>query len=386
MRETRVKNFVEGSNTGLSITKEWWDENGNFLLYTAGQKPIWTTYDSFPKELLTTENDILVARNGAGSVHIPELSSTYTDHVIRLRLKSTVFRKFLYYVLCNYVERIANEANDVSLATLSKSVWLALSFHFVPLPEQTAIANFLDDKCGKIDSLIEIEEKAIVELKEYKKSLIQNKLMNSKSDLRKLKWIGTLRNGLTYEPNDMCDADEGKLVLRSSNIQNSQLCFNDNVYVSIDIPNNLLLKENDLLICSRNGSRELVGKCALIDKKTAGQTFGAFMCVFRSDYNKFVYYFLQSHFFSDYIGSFSTSTINQLTAGVFNNIEMPFPSLAEQQAIAEYLDKKTRQVDELITIKQQKIDELKEYKKSLIYEYVTGKKEVTAEALAKTAE
>ena len=50
--------------------------------------------------------------------------------------------------------------------------------------------------------------------------------------------------------------------------------------------------------------------------------------------------------------------------------------LAEQQAIADYLDKKCGEIDELITIKQQKIESLKEYKKSVIYEYVTGKREV----------
>jgi type I restriction enzyme S subunit len=60
----------------------------------------------------------------------------------------------------------------------------------------------------------------------------------------------------------------------------------------------------------------------------------------------------------------------------FKQISIPFPSLTEQQSIANYLDKKCGEIDELISIKQQKIESLKEYKKSIIYEYVTGKKEV----------
>jgi type I restriction enzyme S subunit len=52
------------------------------------------------------------------------------------------------------------------------------------------------------------------------------------------------------------------------------------------------------------------------------------------------------------------------------------PSLSEQRAIADYLDRKCAEIDELIAIKQQKIEALKEYKKSVIFEYVTGKKEV----------
>lgn len=53
------------------------------------------------------------------------------------------------------------------------------------------------------------------------------------------------------------------------------------------------------------------------------------------------------------------------------------PSSFEQQAIADYLDQKCSEIDELISIKQQKIEKLKEYKKSLIFECVTGKRKVS---------
>lgn len=62
----------------------------------------------------------------------------------------------------------------------------------------------------------------------------------------------------------------------------------------------------------------------------------------------------------------------------FKSIFIPYPSLAEQEKIVEYLDIKCRDIDELISIKQKKIEKLYEYKKSLVYEYVTGKKEVIA--------
>ena len=59
----------------------------------------------------------------------------------------------------------------------------------------------------------------------------------------------------------------------------------------------------------------------------------------------------------------------------FGRIEIPVPPLEEQQAIADYLDEKSTEIDTLISVKQSKIDALKEYKKSIIYEYITGKKE-----------
>ena len=61
----------------------------------------------------------------------------------------------------------------------------------------------------------------------------------------------------------------------------------------------------------------------------------------------------------------------------FVKVPLCIPTIEEQYSIADYLDKKCAQIDQLITIKQKKIDKLNEYKKSLIYEYVTGKKEVS---------
>lgn len=60
-----------------------------------------------------------------------------------------------------------------------------------------------------------------------------------------------------------------------------------------------------------------------------------------------------------------------------NNIYVQIPPLSEQQSIADYLDQKCSEIDELISIKQQKIEKLKEYKKSLIFECVTGKRKVS---------
>jgi type I restriction enzyme S subunit len=101
------------------------------------------------------------------------------------------------------------------------------------------------------------------------------------------------------------------------------------------------------------------------------------MMRFRSNHHTNYIHYLLTAAVSQYKQLFSTTTINQLTIGVFGNLGMPFVvSRIEQQEIADYLDKKCSEIDQLISIKQQKIVELNDYKKSLIYEYTTGKKEV----------
>src|SRR6185437_2187781 len=104
--------------------------------------------------------------------------------------------------------------------------------------------------------------------------------------------IGQSLIGLTYEPNNV--KRSGTLVLRSSNIQDGRLAFDDNIFVDCWIPDRIRVRENDILICVRNGSRRLIGKSVLLDDRIVGQTFGAFMAVYRSQANPFLQYFFQS--------------------------------------------------------------------------------------------
>ncbi len=77
------------------------------------------------------------------------------------------------------------------------------------------------------------------------------------------------------------------------------------------------------------------------------------------------------------LNNLNTSNAQPLITGSkVLNVSLPIPPLSEQQSIADYLDQKCSEIDELISIKQQKIEKLKDYKKSLIFECVTGKRKV----------
>jgi len=84
--------------------------------------------------------------------------------------------------------------------------------------------------------------------------------------------IGQCIIGLTYSPQNV--SDSGILVLRSSNVQNGKLTYEDNVFVNMELPERVIVKKGDILICVRNGSRQLIGKCALIDQKAEGFATG----------------------------------------------------------------------------------------------------------------
>lgn len=259
--------------------------------------------------------------------------------------------------------------------------------------EQGKIIDFLDHETAKIDNLIEKQQQLIELLKEKRQAVISHAVTKglnpdvpmkdsgvdwlgkipSHWEMKKLAYLGSARNGLTYSPESITDNESGILVLRSSNIQHSCLSFDDNVYVKTIIPEQFLVKENDLLICSRNGSRNLIGKNALINKEAEGMAFGAFMAIFRSNINKYLFWVLNSTLFDYQSGSFLTSTINQLTIGNLNSMEVPVPPSKEQKEIESHLSKKNYDFIELISNVHSHISLLLERRTALISAAVTGK-------------
>ena len=188
----------------------------------------------------------------------------------------------------------------------------------------------------------------------------------------KFKFLGTAKNGLTYSPENIVEQTEGVLVLRSGNIQNNKLVFDNNVYVNSQIEPSIFLKKGDILITARNGSANLIGKNAIVEESILA-TYGAFMMVFRVNKrmkSKFAYYLMNSSF-DFYRTFFTTSTVNQLTAGIFYNIEVPLPTIVEQTQIADFLDKKVAQLDKVKSLLEEQIKTLEDYRQSLIYETVT---------------
>lgn len=154
--------------------------------------------------------------------------------------------------------------------------------------------------------------------------------------VEKLGSLGKVISGLTYSPDDVAE-ESGTLVLRSSNVQDRQLVFNDNVFVNVDAEKFNPVQKNDILICVRNGSKSLIGKNALITDNIEGVAFGAFMAIFRSEFNGYLFQIFGTDLYQKEIHKNLGATINSINGSDLKEFKIPIPPLAEQQKIASIL-------------------------------------------------
>ena len=256
-----------------------------------------------------------------------------------------------------------------------------LSNFSIPWPvcmDRRAITRYLDRETGEIDAML-------AKLDELREQLIQRRLAAvdnefscvGTSSKARLPFVADVIPGLTYSPSDIVDSG-GVVVHRAGSVQNSRIDRSDLVRVSTSIPAKLCIQPGDILVCTRNGSAHLVGKCAIVGISEIGETWGAFMTVLRSQHYRYIYWYMQSSLFAQERKQYFTSTINQLTVGMFSRMMIPFPESHVQERIADHLDEVTGRIDAMLA----KIDELRallvERRAALITDVVTGRKQVPA--------
>lgn len=347
------------------------------------------------KELVSaiSKGSIIFPKRGASifanRIRVLKHDSFMDTNLMTLSCSSRLFYMYLFYQL-NYIG-LATLADTTSVPQINNKHINPFLIPLASLKEQTAIANALSD----VDALIAEIEKLIAKKEAVKTGIMQQLLTGrtrlpqfakredgtskgyKDSELGKIPedWevvslgdIGETIIGLTYSPNDV--VEHGTLVLRSSNVQNGKLSYKDNVFVEMNIPNRVIVQEGDILICVRNGSRQLIGKCALIDVKSAGYAFGAFMSIFRSSFSSFVFYQFQSNIIQNQINEIMGATINQITNKDMSSFLITLPQTKEEQiAIAEILS----DIDSEIEALETRLEKTKSLKQGMMQELLTGR-------------
>lgn len=274
-------------------------------------------------------------------------------------------------------------------------VFLSIPMPMPPRAEQDAIVYYLDSEIIRLEEVISRLVKIIAVAKERKQSLIQKAISVGlrQADLVetniswipripanwrmiKLRYLVSSHIGLTYSPEEITLDETMPLVLRAGNVKNGKLDLSDELRVTTKIPRDIMLKEGDILVCARSGSKALVGKSALVEHLNKTATFGAFMTVLRSPLGKYLYWVMNSELLQYQMGRFDSVTINQLTNSTLLDFEIPVPDEESRLEISDYLDRETAIIDRQIELSEQLMSLTKARRESLISAAVTGNLDV----------
>lgn len=345
--------------------------------------------------------EILIANVGAYAGYMCEMpkvdfNATLGPNMYLVKTNNEVlFSHYLYLLSLSKClsDQLDLKATATAQPKLNKTDIKTLYLYLPPIKEQQTIADFLDEKCEKIDKVIgEIEEQIQI-LEDYKKSLItetvtkgldKNVPMKDSGidwigkipgnwQIKKIKYLFKVINGSTPDsdyldywdgditwitPADMPDFGYISKGERSITLKGYKSC------------GTTLVPSNSIVV----SSRAPIGKIN-ITEDTLCTNQGCKCLVSNNLCNKYYYYFLYSQK-EQLVDAGRGTTFIELSTYSLSNFYALLPPIKIQEQIAGYLDKECTKIDKTINDKKEQLETIKEYKKSLIYEYVTGKKRV----------
>ena len=279
--------------------------------------------------------------------------------------------------------------------TLGIDEFFALPMLFPSVTEQRKIADYLDDKCSKIDAIIAKQEKIIEKLKEYRVSIITEKVTKGLCDNLKykdsgLEWIGLIPEHWNLQKlKYLAEIMRGRFNHRPRNdpryydgefpfVQTGDVARAEKYITEFSQTLNML---------GRSVSKEFPAGsiCMTIAANVGDVAILNFDACFpdsivgfvpKIDISRDYLFYVLKAMKQQLVRNAIISTQLNLNIEIIKEEFIPLPTEEEQIIIANYLDKKCESIDKQVARREQLISKLTDYKKSLIYECVTGKKEI----------
>ena len=392
---------------GLNINSDLYVEHGIRFIRTTDitddgeltDEGVYLETGSVERVYLTQPNDFLISRSGTLGrtyLHQSDENYTYGGYLVRFNFGCSIKSRFLFYftksncfedwITLNTIQSTIGNVNGQKYANLEI---------FLPSPsEQRQIANFLDRKTEQIDELIHIKERRIELLQEQRTALINQvvtKGLDPNVEMKPsgLEWIEEIPKQwevintkylfrLITEPAP--ENNDYELLSIYTNIgvrPRKELEERGNRATTTD--GYWLVKKGDFIV---NKLLAWMGAIGLSNYE--GVTSPAYDILRKSRHlnERFYEYLFRCGLYFTEFKKRSRGILEvrlRLYFDQFGQIPLVFPPVDEQDKIVNFLDQKTKQIDELISEEQRKIELLKEYRQSLISEAVTGKIDVRNE-------
>lgn len=360
----RLKNICRSFNSNIT-TNAVDKEIGKYKIFGASGLNGYIEFETMENEYLGIVKD----GAGVGRIDVYPPHSSLLGTLAYIIPNNRVNMKWLKYIIQNM-----NLGESVDKTTIPHIYFSAYGNNEIPFPsakEQQDIADYLDEKCMKIDEIIDEEKASIVDYKALKQSIIFETITKGLDQNVEMKdsgsyWIGEIpqtwqimRTKYVVKIENGSDpSTEGTIPVYGSGTNSFKTCGE--------------YKEGPTVLLGRKGAtlhipHYIEGRYWNVD--TAFNTVPI-----EGKINLKYFYYVAGCF--DYNRYISQTTLPSMTQTSYKDIYIPYPPIDVQSSIALWLDDKMNELDSLITEKEALINDLESYKKSLIYEVVTGKRRV----------
>ena len=326
------------------------------------------------------------------------------NHVHVLRALQSINAKLLTYILntVDYSNYIKGSTRDKLTQAEMKNIFIQL----LPVREQKAIVNFLDQKTNKIDSLIADKEKLIELLQEKRQAIITEAVTKGLNPNVKMKdsgieWIGEIPEHwsitkmkylLSPKKYSIKAGPFGSQLKNDDMVSGDVKVYNQKTVLDNDFKSGDYYIENykyeelrafevfsgDLLVTTRG----TIGKTAIVPKDAEKGILHPCLIKITLNPDKVLNEYINVVFNNTKIVTnqimleSNATTIDVIYTDTLKNLVLPIPPLEEQKSIIDFVDAKIGEIDGLISSINNQIQKLKEYRQSLISEAVTGKIDV----------
>jgi type I restriction enzyme S subunit len=360
-------------------------------------------------------NDVLLVKSGntTGAVAIVETNDVFSiwSPLALIRANTLISNaKYVFYCLrSDYFQRdIRLSSSYGTQPNIGMGVIENLLITVPPLLEQSAIANFLDDKTARIDELIGKKERQIELLAEKRQAVISEavtKGLNRNAPMRDsgIEWLGEvpahwetskvkllstkIGSGKTPKGGSQVYVDSGVLFIRSQNVYDDGLRLDDVVYIDEDTDiemQNTRVKPKDVLLNITGAS---IGRTCIVPDNLPKANVNQHVCIIRLSVRcvpEYISYYFKSNSIKEQTLSLETGSSREgLNFEQVGNLIVAVPSKNhnEQRQIVDHLNIECSKRDEVVNKIQKQITKLREYRQALITAAVTGKIDVRGEAI-----
>ncbi len=401
--------YVKTGSTPPTDSKEYFEDGRidwygpsdfNCLELRESKKKVTTKAIDDGKCKLYKKDSILLVGIGAtvGKIGITRKTCTSNQQINAIKFKENLIdATFAVNYLSAIKDVIVSKSDSATLPIFNQTQTKELSITLPPLPEQTAIANYLDHKTAQIDDLISKKQRLIALLQEERTAIINQAVTkgidpNVPMKDSGIEWLGEIPahwevKKLNYLADKIGDGLHGTPIyvdtsnysfINGNNIGNGTINFYESTkFISENEyeRHKKELNENTILM-SINGT---IGNLAYYNSENVmlGKSVAYINCKAKTN-KEFIYTFLETQVASIYINKeLSGSTIKNLSLYTINKTPIPYPSAEEQIAIVNHITIEKKRIYTICDKVMSEINLLKEYKTALISEVVTGKVKIT---------